>query len=113
MSKISKEKIHALRDLVNEELFPYFDYVPEKTVITISFKRLDDENRSGFFDVSREYDEEKDGLLPAEIRKAIFESLSKFEPNKELLTKMQELGIEVVFPVTTSKFRSWRSGSGI
>jgi hypothetical protein len=96
----NKEAIQTLREIVkSEELFPYADYssTDEEIYITINIYRKDNE-RGGLKFSSREYDEEHDGRLSLPLRTALFQELWKFNPDVDLIRKLESLGISLKFP---------------
>jgi len=101
----TKEIIQTLREIVkSDDLFPYADYdVNDPDVyITITLYKKDPE--TGLKYGSRDYEEEHDGKLNLTVRTPLFDELVKFNPDVELIKKLESLGITLKFP---QKTRGW------
>lgn len=109
MAKIRVDNIEAirtLRELVkSDELFPYADFSPDDpdVEISITIYKKDPENPNLKY-ASREFNETVDGKLMIPIRSAIFQELWKINPDKELIRKLESLGITIEVPISRSKW---------
>ena len=109
MAKIRVDNIEAiktLRDIVrSEDLFPYADYDVNDpdVVISITLYKKDPENPNLKY-ASREYNEIDDGRMMLPLRTALFQELYKINPDKELVKKLESLGITLEIPQNRGKW---------
>jgi len=109
MAKIRVDDINAirtLRELVkSNDLFPYADFSPDDpdVEICITVYKKDPENENLKY-ASREFNEANDGRLVIPIRNAIFQELWKINPDKELIKRLESLGITIEVPISRSKW---------
>lgn len=110
MAKINindPKQLETLRQLLKEdEVFPFAGFSTNDTNVKISIKisRLLDGDH--YPTETPEYDEAIFGLLPDDIRKAIFKHLAKMNPNPEVTSKLKELGVDIVFAPIKHSFWS-------
>lgn len=101
--------IKTLRELTGaKNLFPFADYDindPKVYIGIVLYKEHEDNPQ--LKSSSGEFVETAEIKLPPDVRKVIFNTLVKINPDEELVKKLKDLGIEIVFPDENRRGGFW------
>ena len=90
-------QLKTLRELLNDEdIFPFADVDPNDPNVTITIG-VEIRKDGDTYPTIKHFDEAKDGKLSQALRKNILNELSKINPVLDIVDKMKQLGIEVVY----------------